>query len=62
MTVHDLPGTGRGPPLPFEAHMSHAGDDVLFEYDVTDDRKRYLINTTSASAPPLTVVLNWSKQ
>ena len=50
----------------FEAHMQHLGTDVLFEYDVTADGKRFLINTTSApgsaSAAPLTVVLNWSKQ
>jgi eukaryotic-like serine/threonine-protein kinase len=50
----------------FEAHMSHIGNDTLFEYDVTADGKRFLINTISAPgtapAPPLTVVLNWSKQ
>ncbi len=44
----------------FEAHIRSTG--VLFQYDVTADGKRFLINTTgadTASAPPLTVVTNW---
>ena len=53
-----------GAPVPlFEAHMTSATNDVLFEYDVAADGKRFLIDTTNgqgaASAPPLTVVLNW---
>jgi hypothetical protein len=43
--------------------MVHLGVDVNFEYDVTADGKRFLINTTgpgAASAPPLTVVTNWT--
>ena len=52
-----------GAPVPlFDAHMVHQGVDVNFEYDVTADGKRFLINTTgtdSASTPPLTVVTNW---
>jgi Tol biopolymer transport system component len=46
----------------FEAHMVNAGTTNLFEYDVTADGKRFLIDTTGAngaSAPPLTVVTNW---
>ena len=46
--------------------MSHNGNDVAFEYDVTADGKRFLINTTSASgvasSPPLTVVVNWNAE
>jgi len=38
---------------------------VLFEYDVTADGKRFLINTAgggpgAAASPPLTVVTNWT--
>ena len=46
----------------FDAPMVNARTDMLFEYDVTADGKRFLINTTgadAASAPPLTVVVNW---
>jgi hypothetical protein len=45
----------------FEAHLANAGTN-LFEYDVTANGKRFLINTIgtdAASAPPLTVVTNW---
>jgi len=53
-----------GAPVPlFAAHMAHPTPDVIIEYDVTADGKRFLIATTggpgSASAPPLTVVTNW---
>jgi len=58
------PSFEAGAPVPlFDAHMVHLGVDVNFEYDVTADGKRFLINTTGgpggASAPPLTVVTNW---
>ena len=46
----------------FEARMVNAGTTFQFEYDVTADGKRFLINTTgadTASAQPLTVVTNW---
>lgn len=46
----------------FDAHMVNAGASNSFEYDVTADGKRFLLNTagrTGASAPPLTVVTNW---
>jgi hypothetical protein len=54
-----------GAPLAlFDAHMASATDNLLFEYDVAADGKRFLINTTggsgAASSPPLTVVTNWS--
>jgi hypothetical protein len=46
----------------FHAHMAHSFTDV-FEYDVTADGKRFLINTTSrrgvVSGQALTVVVNW---
>jgi len=44
----------------FEAHILNT--TYQFEYDVTADGKRFLINSTgtdTASAPPLTVVTNW---
>jgi Tol biopolymer transport system component len=37
-------------------------DDLVFEYDVTPDGKRFLIDSPAAGAasvPPLTVVVNW---
>ena len=43
----------------FDAHML---DNNMFQYDVTADGKRFLINTaggSGASAPTLTVVTNW---
>jgi Tol biopolymer transport system component len=63
------PSFEAGAPVPlFDAHMAHSGVDVNFEYDVTADGKRFLINTIAgpgggagaASAPPLTVVTNWA--
>ena len=58
------PSFEAGAPVPlFDAHMVHQSPDVLFEYDVTADGKRFLINTAggpdAASTPPLTVVTNW---
>jgi len=49
----------------FDAHIVNSGNGNLFEYDVTSDGKRFLIDTTSAGAgaaatPPLTVVVNWN--
>ncbi|HEV3333922.1 MAG TPA: protein kinase [Bryobacteraceae bacterium] len=47
----------------FDAHVVNSGNEIGFEYDVTADGKRFLINTASgpsgASALPLTVVVNW---
>ncbi len=47
----------------FDARMVHDGIDTLFQYDVTADGKRFLINSVSASgaasSAPLTVVTNW---
>ena len=45
----------------FDAHMYHLVD-FAYEYDVTSDGRRFLINTTEdsgASSVPLTVVTNW---
>ena len=52
-----------GAPLAlFDAHMTQVG--LLFQYDVTADGKRFLIDTTgattSATSPPLTMVVNWN--
>jgi Tol biopolymer transport system component len=48
----------------FDAHIVHPAIDTNFEYDVTADGKRFLINAlsdpTAASSPPLTVVVNWN--
>ena len=47
----------------FDAHMATSANNVLIEYDVTADGKRFLIATTGASgaaSPPLTVVTNWT--
>ena len=48
----------------FEAHMVHPAIDTNFEYDVTADGKRFLINTvsgpTATSSSPLIVVVNWN--
>jgi hypothetical protein len=59
------PSFEAGAPVPlFDAHMVYLTPDVLFEYDVAADGKRFLINTTggpgAASASPLTVVTNWT--
>jgi eukaryotic-like serine/threonine-protein kinase len=47
----------------FDAHLAHDNQARYFEYDVTADGKRFLINTTAgagaASAPSLAVVTNW---
>jgi Tol biopolymer transport system component len=51
-----------GAPQPlFEAHLAQTYNNLLFEYDVTSDGKRFLLDTTggSASALPLNVVVNW---
>ncbi len=48
----------------FDAHMVHNTDARYFEYDVTADGKRFLVNTSSSpeatSSPLLTVVTNWN--
>ena len=51
-----------GAPMPlFESHIVEAGAFLTFQYDVTADGKRFLVDTnTAASAPPLTVVVNWT--
>jgi hypothetical protein len=50
-----------GVPQPlFEAHLAYSGGPI-FEYDVTTDGKRFLLDTvgSSASAPPLNLIVNW---
>jgi serine/threonine protein kinase/Tol biopolymer transport system component len=55
-----------GTPEPlFDSHITGSTNAVFqYDYDVTADGKRFLVSTTgsaaSASAPPLTVVVNWS--
>ena len=52
-----------GAPQPlFEAPLSRVVNDALFQYDVTADGKRFLINTSAdgaSSSTILTVVVNW---
>ena len=45
----------------FESHLAEAIFSAAFEYDVTADGKRFLLNTIAGgtSAPLLNVVLNW---
>jgi Tol biopolymer transport system component len=46
----------------FEAHLASAPINLYFEYDVTADGKRFLLNTLGgghASEPLLNVVVNW---
>jgi Tol biopolymer transport system component len=46
----------------FEAHLAPSYNGSLFEYDVTADGKRFLLDTVagrSASAPLLNVIVNW---
>jgi Tol biopolymer transport system component len=48
----------------FDAHLVHSPGGTGFAYDVTRDGNRFLIdaavNSGRATAPPLTVVTNWS--
>ncbi len=55
-------------PVPlFDAHIVSFQNDTQFQYDVTSDGKRFLIDTTSggagaAAAPLLTVMVNWNAE
>ena len=47
----------------FDAHLADAGLDTAFQYDVTADGNRFLIDTSgpgAESTPVLTVVTNWA--
>jgi serine/threonine protein kinase len=49
-------------PLPlFETHLAQFVTNLAFEYDVTTEGKRFLLNTVAGgtSAPLLNLVLNW---
>jgi hypothetical protein len=51
-----------GPQVLFQVQLAHPPTNPLFEYDVTADGKRFLLDTVSnglMSAPPLTVEVNW---
>ena len=46
----------------FKTHLAQTLRGVLFQYDVTPDGKRFLLNSTSnvsSPAAPLAVVINW---
>jgi Tol biopolymer transport system component/predicted Ser/Thr protein kinase len=52
-----------GTPQPlFETHLAQTGRGGVFEYDVTPDGKRFLLDSTveGSTAAPLTVVVNWA--
>jgi hypothetical protein len=53
-----------GTPQPlFETHLAQTTRGGVFEYDVTPDGKRFLLDSTvedSTSVLPLTVVVNWA--
>jgi hypothetical protein len=53
-----------GTPQPlFDAHLNRPGGDIWFEYDVTADGKRFLLDTAGGgSAPVLNVVVNWDAE
>ena len=55
-----------GSPKPlFDAHLAQVPNNQLFEYDVTADGKRFLLNTIAGgppSAPVLNVVVNWDAE
>ena len=49
----------------FEAHLSRTENGAQFQYDVTADGKRFLVNSEASaspthSTPSLTVMVNWS--
>jgi hypothetical protein len=46
----------------FDKHLARPPGNAPFEYDLTADGKRFLVNTTgisSTSTPMLNVVVNW---
>ena len=51
-----------GTPVPlFETHIGEGSGNVAFQYDVTADGKRFAVATCPpATAPSLTVVVNWN--
>jgi hypothetical protein len=56
------PSFDAGTPEPlFDAHMAVSQISREFQYDVTADGKRFLINTkvAASSTAPLTVMVNW---
>ena len=58
------PSFDAGTPRPlFEAHLAQVFNDTLFEYDVTADGERFLLDVaggSSLSAPQLDIVVNWN--
>jgi hypothetical protein len=54
-----------GTPVPlFDTHLVGLGASQYFNYDVTADGKRFIIDSNVGEAavsavPPLTVVINW---
>ena len=49
-----------GTPQPlFEAYLAQSAQDSLFEYDVTADGKRFLLDIIGGGSAPLTAVVNW---
>jgi hypothetical protein len=62
MAERPKPSFGAGTPSAlFEPHIIGTPINMAFQYDVTADGKRFLVNTTrgAEAAPSLTVVANW---
>ena len=57
----DKPQFQASPPQPlFEANLAQSSQDSLFEYDVTADGKRFLLDLSGSGSTPITVVQNWA--
>ena len=53
------------PEVLFEVRLARAPNNPLFEYDVTADGKRFLLDNVasgSSSAPLLNAVVNWDAE
>jgi hypothetical protein len=63
-TAGSKPSFEPGAPVAlFDAHIASGPGPVVFEYDVSADGKRSLINTrggAGTAARPVTVVTNWN--
>jgi hypothetical protein len=62
-TPETKPSFEPGPPEPlFEAHLAPSPSSGFFQYDVTSDGKRFLLDTVDGdrvSVPTLNVVVTW---
>jgi Tol biopolymer transport system component len=65
-TAGTMPSFEPGVPQPmFEAHLAQSPGNLFFQYDVTEDGKRFLLSTAGvghASPTLLTVLVNWDAE